>query len=39
MASSRAGDSAMAGPGIRLWLVVGLGIRLWLVIGLGIVLW
>ena len=29
MASSRAGDSAMVGPGIRLWLVVGLGIVLW----------
>ena len=29
MASSRAGDRAMGGPGIRLWLVVGLGIGLW----------
>ena len=29
MGSSRAGDRAMVGPGIRLWLVVGLGIVLW----------
>ena len=30
MTSSRAGDRAMVGPGIRLWVVVGLGIGLWL---------